>query len=395
MGLPNVNIILGNGNIGSVSISDDGIAGMVLTGATVDGKDKLALGKAYVLGSFRDLEALGVTEENNPLAYKEVAAFYTEAGDGAELHIIIVSEATTLTQMCGTWQDSPVNKLIRSAGGRIRLLGLNRNTPESYVPTLSNGLDEDVKTGIAAAQAIAENFASQVWAFRAFLPAIGWNGTSEDLYKPREGSQNRVALVMGSDGIFGKSKLYSAAIGQVLGRAAKISVHRSIARVRDGAIAVKGYFMDGKIPEEQSSLWNTLNDAGYIFYRTFVGKNGYYLNDDPMCAPTTDDYAYLNLGRVIDKAISIAYLTYIDDLMDNVEVDDKGQISAAVCKSFEAAITRAVNTNMSDEISSFSAYVNPAQDILSTGSLSIQCKIVPQGILREINVNLSFNNPTA
>lgn len=395
MGFPNVNIIIGNGNIGSVSLSDDGIAGMILTGMATTGEKKMELNKPYTLGAFRDIEALGVTAENNPLVYKDVAAFYAATGDGAELHLLVVSEATTLTQMCAVSASSPVNILINSASGRIRILALNRNVPTEYAPKVTKGIDEDVITAIDAAQKTAENFTSQVWPIRVLLPAIGWNGTTESLYQPREGSQNRIALVMCSDGKYGTSQLHSAAMGQVLGRVSKIDVHRSIARVRDGSIAVTGYMMDGKTPEGHNSLWKLLHDAGYIFYRTFIGKNGYYLNDDPMCAPTTDDYAYLNLGRVIDKAVIIAYKTYIDDLMDNVLVDEKGQLSTPLCKSFEAAINRSVNSNMGDQISSFTAYVNPAQDIISTGSLSIQCKIVPQGILREINVNLSFTNPSA
>ena len=32
MSLPNVNITLGNGNIGTVTLSDDGISGLILTG---------------------------------------------------------------------------------------------------------------------------------------------------------------------------------------------------------------------------------------------------------------------------------------------------------------------------------------------------------------------------
>ena len=97
MALPNVNIKIGNGNLGRVSTSSDGVAGMVLTGVAVG--DTLKLNTHYQLSSVRDLAALGVTEENNPLVYKDVKAFYTQAGEGAELHILVVAEATTLSQM--------------------------------------------------------------------------------------------------------------------------------------------------------------------------------------------------------------------------------------------------------------------------------------------------------
>ena len=393
MGLPNVNIVLGNGNIGSVTLSDDGICGLILTGTSV--ADKLELNKVYVLSSTLDLPRLGIEAETNPLLHKDILAFYTAAGEGAELHLLVVSEATTLTQICSNEADSPLKKLINSAAGRIRMVGINRNTPAEYTPTKEKGLDKDVTTAIAAAHVVAEGFLPSIAPFRILIPAIGWDGTTDSIYQPRESSYNRVGVILASDGKFGTSKLYSAAIGQVLGRAAKISVHQNIGRVRDGAIAVKGFLTDGKTPEEHFSEWNLLNDAGYIFYRAFVGKNGYYLNGDAMAAPTTDDYCYLSAGRVIDKAMVIAYKTYIDDILDNINIDsDKGTISVTACKSFEASIIRSVNTNMSGEISGFTAYIDPNQNVLANGTLVITCKIVPLGTMREITVNLSFNNPS-
>ncbi len=392
MSLPNVKIVIGNGNMGTVTLSDDGISGLILTGTAVT--EKLELNKAYVLGGMADLKKYGIEEATNPLLVKELTAFYNAAGDGAELRLLVVSEATTLTQMCAASEDAPLEKLINSAAGRIRLVGINRNAPAEYVPTVENGLDADVITAIAAAQTVAEDFLGKIAPFRVLLPAIGWSGETTDLYQPREGSYNRVSVVMASDGKFGTSKLYSAAIGQVLGRAAKISVQQNIGRVRDGAIATTGYMTDGKTPEEHFSQLNLLDDAGYIFYRTFIGKNGYYLNGDATAVPTTDDYCYLSSGRVIDKAMIIAYKTYVDDILDNIEVDaTKGTIPTAVCKGFEASIIRAVNTSMSGEISSFTAYIDPAQDILANGRMEITCKIVPLATLREITVNLSLENP--
>ena len=392
MSLPNVNIVIGNGNMGQIALSDDGIAGRVLTGTAVS--KKLDLNKVYVLSGTTDFKKLGIEQDTNPLLHKELTAFYATAGEGAELHLIVVSEATTLTQMCATAEDSPLKKLVGSAAGRIRLVGINRNPPAEYSPTVENGLDTDVHTAVQAAQNVAESFLSQLAPFRLFLPAIGWNGDTSGLYQPRQGSYNRVAVVLASDGKFGSSKLYSAAIGQVLGRAAKISVHQNLGRVRSGAIAGDGFLTDGKTPREHYGHWPQLDDAGYIFYRSFVGKNGYYLNGDAMATAVSDDYCFLSSGRVIDKAMVIAYQTYIDDILDNIQVDAKdGTISTPVCKGYEANIIRAVNTGMAGEISSFSAYINPKQNVLANGRMDITCTIVPLATLREITVNLSLKNP--
>lgn len=393
MALPNVNIKLGNGSIGSVTLSDDGIAGLILTGVAVAGK--LELNKTYIFSSSNDLVKYGITSKNNPLAYKDILAFYKSAGDGAELHLLIVSEATTLTQMCSMESGSALQKLIDSAAGRIRVVGINRNPPAAYEPTIQSCIDSDVITAIDEAQAVAQSYMNKIAPFVVLMPAIGWNGQTEGLFKPREGSYNYVSVVLASDGNCGASTLHSAAIGQVLGRVAKSPVNISIARVRDGAIAADGYLTNGTTPAENYSVWNLLHDAGYVFYRNYIGKNGYYLNDDATATATADDYHRLSLTRVIQKAVVICYKTYIDEILDSVQVDPaNGKLPVSLCKAFEQSVIRAINTNMANEISGFTAFIDPNQDLITSGTLNIQCKIIPTALLKEINVDLSFNNPS-
>lgn len=80
--------------------------------------------------------------------------------------------------------------------------------------------------------------------------------------------------------------------------------------------------------------------------------------------------------------------------MDSIAVDpETGQLPTPICKYYEQLLIRNVNVNMEGEISGFNAYVDPKQDLISTNVLKIQAKIVPTALLKEINVDLSFNNP--
>lgn len=300
-----------------------------------------------------------------------------------------------MTQICSVEPGSALQKLIDSATGRIRVVGINRNPPAEYVPSIEKCIDADVITAINGAQSLTQSYMSKIAPFIVLIPAIGWDGQTVELYQPREGSYNCVSVVMASDGKFGQSKLYSAAIGQVLGRVAKSSVNISVARVKDGAIAANGFLTNGETPDENYNLWNILHDAGYLFYRNYTGKNGYYLNDDATAVATTDDYHRLCLVRVIQKAVVICYKTYIDEILDSVQVDpDNGQLPTPLCKAFEQSLIRAINTNMVDEISGFTAYIDPDQNLITSGALHVQCKIVPTALIKEINVDLSFNNPS-
>lgn len=389
MPLPGVKINLGNGALGRVSASADGVAGLILTGTAVE--NKLQLNKPYQISSTRDLVMLGVTAENNPLLEKEIKAFYAQSGDGSELHLLIVSEATTLAAMCDPAADSPLCKLIDSSGGRIRLVGVNKLPPAEYEADTAEGIDKDAITAAEKAQQTAESYADKIRPFRVLLPAPAWTGSTDALFKPSEGSYNRVAMILASDSKIGEA--YPAAVGMILGRAAAMEPQQCIGRVKSGVLTSNGYFTNGSTYLEKSGLADALHDAGYIFFMNITAKNGCYLNGDPMAAPVTDDYSTLNLGRIIDKASVLAYTTYITEIMDNIEVDDKGQLAVGACKNFEAMIENAIGGTMGNQISSFSAYVNPAQNILSTGKLTIECKLRPLGVIRNIVVNLSFDNP--
>ncbi|MCT4614550.1 MAG: DUF2586 family protein [Marinifilaceae bacterium] len=387
--LPNVKIVLGNGNLGQVAPNTDSVAGLILTGSAVSGK--LEYNTHYLLASDKDLETLGVDEKSNPLVAKDVKAFYAQAGQGAELHLVVVEESTSFQTMCSTEDDSPINKLISGGMGRIRIVGLNKNPSSDYTADLAKKIDKDAILAGDALQKIAEKYASDVKPFRAIIAASLWNSETTDLYKPSESSNSRVGYVIAADKNI--SNNYSAAIGMVLGRAAKVEVHQSVGRVKEGALCQDPYFTDGKKLTEHYSDLNLLHDAGYIFFRDYPGLNGAYINADSMAVSMTDDYSSLSLGRVIDKASVVAYSSYIKEIMDNVSVDDKGKLSPGVAKSYEGIIENAIMLAMGSQISSFTAYVDSNQKILSTGKLDVKCRIVPQAILKNIEVDLSFNNP--
>lgn len=384
--LPNVKISVTNGNLGRVAPSDDGIAGLILTGTAV--ADKLTLNKPYILSSTRDLINLGVTTETNYLVDKEVKAFFAQSGEGSELHLLVVSNATTMTQMCAAMADSPLSKLIESTAGRIRLVGVNKIAPEEYTAQTTQGIDSDAINAVQAAQECAESFTERVYPFRIFIAAPGWTGSTDSLFKPSEANCNRVAMVLASD-----DEGKSSAIAQVLGRAAKIEPQQSLGRVLDNQIAAKGWYTDGSEMQAKAGLGNALHDAGYIFYRSFPRRNGCYLNGSPMCAPVTDDFSTLYNGRVIDKAVIIAYSTYISQIQDNVQITSDGTLNIAVCKSYEGMIDNAVGVAMKGQISGFESYVDPAQNVLSSGTLEIVCGVTPLGVLDQIKVNLSLTNP--
>lgn len=388
MARPNVNITLGNGNLGRSTATDDGVAALLLTGATVSGK--LELNKHYQLSGTADLVALGVTADNNPLVYKEVTAFYEQTGDGAELHLLVVAEATTLAQMCDSAADSPLRKLIDASGGRVRLVGVNKIPPAEYEADTTQGIDKDAITAAEKAQAVIESYAAgKVNPFRLLMPAPAFDAEVDSLFKPRESSTNAVCYVLASD----DAAKHTAAIGRVLGRAASLSVHQSIGRVRSGSIGTDIYLTDGRSYIDADGLADSLHDAGYIIPVAYPRKNGAYLNGDPSAAPVTDDYAQLRYGRTVDKARIIVYDTLIDEVLDDVDTDSDGDLSAGQRASYEGVIENAVLTQMNGEITSFEVSIPEGQNILTSETIRVVCRIQPKGVVATFEVTLEFTNP--
>lgn len=390
MPLPKVSISLSNGALGAIAPGADGVCGLVLTGVSVTGG--ITAGVPTPIYALADAENKGITATGtNAAAWRHIKEFYDLAGASAELWIMLVANTVTLAQMADNTNTSGAKKLLDAAQGRIRLLGLARTPGTGYTPTLTNGIDSDSITAVTNAHAMANAYAALQQPLRVLVEgrsfAIANIASVKDLTSL---TCNRASIVLVSSVSDG-----SASVGIALGKAAALPVQRNIGRVKDGALpyAENSLYVGDTAVEGLGGAADTLHDKGYIIARRFVGITGYFLNDDPMCAPATDDYSSLAHGRVIDKAQRIAYATYVNELNDEVEIDDAGHIVAGTIRYLESRITQQISAAMAGEISGVTAYINPEQNILSTNQLNVQLRIVPVGYFKEIIVDLGFRNP--
>lgn len=389
MALPYVKVALTNGQLGSTEAGDDGVSVLVLSGTAI--ADKLALNSPVSLFGTADLATYGITADNNLLAYDEICAFYAKSGEGAELWLSLFSNATSLATLCNkATANNVIKKALDAAGGRARLLGINKDLTAGYVPVVTGGIDKDVLDAVVLLQELLNDYWSVYKPARAWLPGLCWTGSLVGLTDLTTLSQNRVSIELGADKLYnGKGK---AAIGRKIGQYAAISVNRSAGRVKNGLACLDAWFTDGSTAESKEGMWDTLHSYGYNFLRKYVGKSGFYFSFDHTCSPISDDYHITPYGRVIDKAAVIAYTTYINELLDDLEVDKDGKLTAALAKYFEQQIDNAVNTNMAGEISSFESKFDRTINFLTTGKSKIKALIKPKGLNKAIEVELGFGS---
>lgn len=395
--IPRVKINFTNGALGQVSPSADGVIGVLTTGVAVANTFELL--KTYKLNKHDDITPLGITAENNPGIVKLLTELYNQA-PAAEVYLKAFAETATLTEMATQTTTNGVTEMLRSANGRIRVLLIHRTPASSYSPTVSDGLDGDVSTAMVAAQVTCE------WATEtlkapcfAIIAGLYFSGDVTELADLTQATNNRVAVMIG-DTVTGNG----CAIGLLGGRLAASPVQRNIARVKDGAIkGVATTYIKDKYVEQAD--FAGIHDKGYITIRTLVGRIGYFFADDPLAAAVTDDYCHITARRTVDKAYRVAYNTLINELVDEIPVNDAGQMSVAFAKSLESKVEGAIinsmtangelgndpsNTNDTGVI----CFVDFKQNIVSTGKIVITLKVKPYGYGRYFDVNLGFQTLT-
>lgn len=390
MALPDVRIILANGQLGGLIAFAEGV--VLLVGHGVSVVDGIQLGQPVVVFNLQEAEDLGIDVANNPTAHRQVKEFYDEAGLGRELYLMLVPNTMLQSEMVDFNEANGlgVKTALTFAQGRVRMWGTFCD-PVSVVPSSTNtsGIDDDVITAVTAAQLLGNNFASIQAPVRGVLEGRDFQNNAATLQDAKQLGSNRVAIIIGSS-----KDDRTASVGMYLGRKARVPAQRKASRVKDGRLLNTEAYV-GTADAGTFGGLGLMHDKGYIVMRKFPTSAGYFFSGDPMCVANTDDYNLFARGRVIDKAHIIAYGTYVQELDDEILIDASGKIEAGVVATLESKIDNQINSLMTAnrEISGCSASIDPNQDVVTTNKTVVVLKLRPVGYNSDIEVQLGFDNP--
>ncbi|MEI2758971.1 MAG: DUF2586 family protein [Bacteroidia bacterium] len=403
--LPNVNVAIDNDRLGRIAPSSDGVSGLILSGVAVGGS--FVLGDILEGNSLADFEALGITQAydttNTTNAWKHISDFYSwSENKGLKLYVMVVAKTVLMSALVDKTNANYAKKMLIAANGNVKLLGVCRTPDGAYTPTYAAQLDTDIALAMANAQALYDDEFNLFRPLQIFIEGYNWQGsvaTSTNMRDPLTGfNANRVSLVIGNDNDYSTANAWAAkyaSLGLFLGREAAIPVNRNAGRVKDGKLPLinAGFSNGNKVTTYTDANLDTLDDFGYIFFRPFTGKAGYYINDDHTASPYNQDALYISHGRVLDKAARIARKVYVDEILDEVQVEaSTGKLAPSTCKHYQGIIEKAINDEMASrgEIVAVSAYVDPDQDVLTTDTINIEVDIVKTGTSRKIKVVIGF-----
>lgn len=380
MSLPKVSVLYSNGNLLQDVDAVDGIAALCGTGSSAG-----LLGVPKTVYSLQDAEDVGYTEAAEPTMYRHLKEFYSEVAGNQELYIMTVPDTMTMAQMLDNTNAGGAKKLIAAAQGKVRLLGVFHKPAAGY-----NGgtdfIDSQVPTAITNAKGFAEARLTELVPLRILIEGRVQNEAAvTPLFHPTTSSNGYAGVVLG-----GKNPDGSASVGLALGRAVKYGAHIKLGKVANGPLSISKVYIGTKEIKDVAGLAE-LHGAGYISFMQHPQKAGFYFGIDRMSS--TDDYRLLAYGRVVDKAAVIAAAVYVEDLEGEVAVDADGKIATSVLTHLKAKIIQQINVAMADQISGVEVYINPAQNVISTGKLTVQLRIRPFGYTSFIDVDLGLVAP--
>jgi hypothetical protein len=286
-----------------------------------------------------------------------------------------------------------VTELQIAAGGEIRQMAV-------FNTAAFNAADIPVLQGDATSLAADKKYVQILYAANiksVLLPNLPSLSTF--------GCEN-VSVVIGQDGANVGSKLYTLLgysttnIGSVLGALASFKVNESIAwvgklqsipystRELDVAAFANGDLVSTKTKAELDSIGN----KNYIFLRKFDGLAGSFISDSLTATSPISDFFSIERNRTIDKSRRLCGIALLPFLSSPLLVDANGKLDPLTIGVFNGLISAQLDTMLNaQEISAYSVNIDPDQDVLTTDKLVINLQLVPVGVARFIEVNVSFS----
>lgn len=354
------------GGLGRTPNGEDFVSGIVALGASLPlgyGADRH---RAFF--SVTEAEAAGITATAFPELHYQITQYFAIQPVG-ELHVYLSAN--------GPVADD-VKALQLAADGRVRQV--------AFLDT------ENFDTAtVSALQAAADALATDHQGLSILVSADFSGLTLGTLPDLTALNCPAVSVVVGAD----FNRAFSA-VGAALGAVSLAKVSENIGWLRKFNV-IKGIefqtlkFVTGEAYKGVSNTQlSSLKNKGYVFLRKYVGTAGSYFSDSNTATATTSDFAFIENVRTLEKAKRGIRSVLLPELGSPLKTK-AGKLSLATITKFEL-MTKSVLEAMAnaDEVSEFSIYINPEQNVFTTSVLNLQVGITPLGVARQIVVGIGF-----
>lgn len=151
--------------------------------------------------------------------------------------------------------------------------------------------------------------------------------------------------------------------------------------------------MQSLLPEGIADYIETLDKAGYVTIRQYIGKEDYYVTSANMMSPEGSDYAYAEDVRVSNRLVRAVRAEALNELQVEIDPEDIETSISNIQEQLNVPVEDAKHDKI---ISSGSVSIDTENlNILVDESLDIRITYVPMGHVREMNITFAVENPYA
>lgn len=373
------------GGVGRRAPSNDKIAGLLWYSNTLPAGFSTTA-RAKKVFTLQEAEALGIlsTVPAVEVLHYHVKEFF-RINPAGELWIGIYAVPA------GSYDFTEITTMMDFVSGEIRQLGVYAN--------LLNFVSAQVTTiqGIIDAQK-SKGFRFSVGYQPNFIPAYDLT-TTTDL---RTLTADRVSVLINQDGggkgaaLFTSKAFTIGTIGAWLGAVSKAKVNQSIGNPENFNMSGSGELetlnMASGVALVSATLLGNLKDKGYTIMRKYTPRlAGSYFERVPAACPATSDYAWLEFGRTIDKAIRGVEAILTPKLQSGILLNSDGTMRDDMVGYFsDLAANPLIDMQNASEISNYQVLINPEQNVQATSTLVITVKVQPTPIAEFITLNIGL-----
>lgn len=210
-----------------------------------------------------------------------------------------------------------------------------------------------------------------------------------EMIAERSGFAHRFVAVCTAYGPVTDSRGFSITrnwLGLLVGRLMSIPVMRSIGRVRDGGIT------PASLPEGfNNAVYEALEAEGFIHCKTEAGLESVYWGNARTMAEDTSDYRYIEILRVVFKAVRLLRIAALKSLHDEAGDTILGGDASGI-KYLNANLVTALKVMSSAQPKELADYVIDiplGQDIVNNG-LSVETILIGIPIIRKIELHTGY-----
>ena len=409
-----------NGGLGQQAPSDRNVGALIIaSGYAVP--STFPLGATVELDSIDDATALGLTAATDANAAADTAAltwyhvdeFFRLNPDGK----LFLHNGSAVAPANIFAAAGPADLVMSASANSVRFIGVVFGFDPDASITVAGGFANYVPTVQAAAQVWAEaREAAHVFVDAIVIEGVAASTTLVDL---KTLDSPNVHITVASDhgylADYPAAFLKSAAVGTVLGSIGVRMLSESIgSAVLERYPSNKRGSANYSLVDTRKNRWlkpglstgqlfdslsqtvrDELTTKAYGYVGKFEGYQGVYFNGDATCTTSVDDFNTINKNRVWNECARRVRRALIPRINSRVRVDpSSGRIAPEAIADWDAACKRELEALLAEsEISDFTFFLDPEQDVIALGKVVCSISVVPQGIAKAIEADLGFTNP--